>query len=131
VIFVRLKGRNNSVRELLALLDPASDYCVLPKPDAFRLGYPEAAHDDPITTPPNLLTAASMAGYTQSMLIKMKQVWVGGIESEEVDFLAFDLPQSICYDAILGKSFLKAAGVKLEMDYAKKELRIMQEKNGS
>ena len=111
-----------------AILDPASDYCVVPKPDAFRLGYLEAAHDDPITMPPNLVTMSSSAGYSQGMLVKMKQVSVGGIELKDVDFLAFDLPQSVCYDAILGRSFFNKSGMKLELNYAKRELKMTRQK---
>jgi len=124
LVYVRLKGRNNSVREVRALIDPASDYCILPKPDAFRLGYPEAAHDDPITMPPNLITVASSAGYSQGMLIKMQELELGDIKLRDVDFLAYDVSQSVCFDAVLGRTFFSAAECDLELNYSSKKLKI-------
>jgi len=121
---VRLKGRNGAVREIRALLDPASDYCVIPKPDAFRLGYPEAAHDDPITMPPNLVTMATSTGYSQGMLIKIQELHLGQISLQNVPFIAYDLSQSVCYDAILGRSFFSAAQCDLELDYSTQKLKI-------
>ena len=123
---MRLKGRNGAVREIRALLDPASDYCVLPKPDAFRLGYPEAAHDDPITMPPNLVTLSTGAGYSQGMLIKIQELNLGQIRLENVAFIAHDLSQSVCYDVILGRSFFSAAGCNLELDYSSQKLKILR-----
>ena len=124
VLFARLKGRNGSTRELKALVDPATDYCVMPKPDAFRLGYTEAAQDDPITTPPNLVTLASSGGYSQGMLIKMCQVSVNTFTLNDVDFLAYDLQQSTCYDMILGRSFFLPAKLRVEIDYASRQMNL-------
>ncbi len=124
LVFVRLKGRNGSVREIRALLDPVCDYCVLPKPDAFRLGYPEAAHDDPITIPPNLLTMSSSTGFSQGMLIKLQELTLGDIKLQNVDFVAYDVAQSVCFDAILGRTFFSAAKCSLELDYSLHKLKI-------
>jgi predicted aspartyl protease len=122
--FVRLKGRNGATRELRALVDPATDYCVLPKPDAYRLGYPEAAHDDPISMPPNLITLVSSAGFSQGMLIKIEELSLGTLRVKDVDFLAFDLPQAVCYDSILGRTFFQASGTRLELDYSRLTMKL-------
>lgn len=124
VVFVRLKGKNGSVTECRALIDPVSDYCVIPRPDAFRLGYHEAAHDDPITMPPNLVTMNSSVGFSQGMLIRMQEAALGDYKVENVDFVVFDLPAMAGYDVILGRSFLSASKCRLELDYYTHSLRL-------
>jgi predicted aspartyl protease len=119
-----LKGRNGATRELRALLDPAADYCVLPRPDAYRLGYPEAAHDDLISMPPNLITLVSSVGFSQAMLIKIQELALGPLRVKDVDFLAFDLPQAACYDSILGRTFFLASGARLELDYSTMTMKL-------
>ena len=119
-----MKGKNATVREFRALIDPVSDYCVIPKPDAFRLGYYEAAHDDPITMPPNLVTVTSSIGFSQGMQIKMQEVALGEYKLENVDFLVFDLPAATGYDVIIGRSFLWASKSKIEIDYFSHSLKL-------
>jgi predicted aspartyl protease len=121
-VFVSLKGRNNAVRECVALVDPASEYCVVPKVDAYALGYPEAANDDPITPQDNTVTFASSDGYGKAALIEIAEVALGGMSFQKVDFLAFDLPQVTHFDVIIGRSLLKST--RLEIDYPAGRLRI-------
>jgi hypothetical protein len=121
-VFARLRGRNGSVREYKSLVSPATEYSILPKVDAYRLGYPEAARDDPVTEPPNLFRGVTYDGYWEGMLISLKEVAIGGMSKSDVDFIAFDLPQIAGFDVILGKSFLAASG--LTIDYATSEVKI-------
>lgn len=128
-VFVRLRGRNGCVREYRALVSPATEYCVLPKVDAYRLGYPEAARDEPVTEPPNLFRGVTFNGYWEGMLISVKEVAVGAVSRANVDFIAFDLPQVAAFDVILGRSFLSSSSAAI--DYAASEIRIGEVQGGS
>jgi predicted aspartyl protease len=121
-VFARLKGRNGCIREYRALIGPLVDYCVIPKADAYRLGYPEAARDDFVTTPPNLVTMVTTNGYVEGMMINLQEVAVGPISFSGVDFIAFDIPQVCGYDVILGQSLLQH--LKVEIDYSARKIRI-------
>ena len=116
--FVRLRGRNGKVREYEALLDSASQYCVMPKVDAYSLGYGEAIQDpttDFITRPSNLMTVATFAGYIDAPVIKVEEASFRGAAFKEVEFLAYDLPQETGFDVVIGASLLSRARAKLDM----------------
>jgi hypothetical protein len=113
------------VREYRALVSPASEYSIVPKVDAFRLGYPEAARSDPITQPINLLRGVTFTGIWEGPLISMMEVTVGSTSAPNVDFIAYDIPQVAGFDVILGKSFL--APSKMAIDYEVKAVRIGHE----
>jgi len=115
-VYGRLKGKSGAVREYLALLDAGSDYCILPKVDAFTLGYPDVARADTIVRAPNTTTFLTPTGYDKAPLIKMSQVDVGPLVFSDVDFLAFDLPQACGFDVVLGRSLLQF--LRIEMDYS-------------
>lgn len=128
VVFARLKGRNGCVREYNALVSPATEYSILPKVDAYRLGYPEAARDDPVTEPPNLFRGVTYDGFWEGMLISMREVAIGAVSRSNVDFIAYDIPQISRFDVILGKSFLSSS--KVVIDYANNTVRIGSESRG-
>jgi hypothetical protein len=121
-VFSRLRGRNDEVREFRALIIPTAEYCVLPKVDAFHLGFPEAASVDARVPMPNTLTFASYNAYGRGTVIKMPQVDVGNVSVRDVDFLAFDLLQSLGYDVVLGRSLLQH--MRLELDFPAGRLRM-------
>lgn len=121
-VFSRLKGRNGTSREYQALIIPTADYCVLPKVDAFNLGYPEAASVDARIPLPNTLTFASYNAYGRGTLIKIAQVDIGSISVKDVEFLAFDLLQTVGYDVVLGRSLL--GQMRLELDFPGRRLRM-------
>ena len=125
-IYVRLRGRNGAVREYKALVDITAEYCVIPRVDAYRLGYPEAAHDDPITTPANLVRLATINGYTEGMMIVIQQVSIGKIMVENVPFLGLDLPQVMGFDVILGRTFFLKGFLDVELDFSRAKLKISQ-----
>jgi len=120
--FARLKGQSGAVREYLALLDVGSDYCIIPKVDAFALGYPDVARSDTIVRAPNTTAFVTPAGYDKAPLIKIAQVDIGRLTFRDVEFLAFDLPQVCGYDVLLGRSLLRF--LKFEVDYASSLLRV-------
>jgi predicted aspartyl protease len=124
---VRLKGRNGSVREYCALVDQTSDYCVIPRVDAYRLGYPEASHDDLVTTPANLVMVSTATGYAQGMMIVMQLVEIGGIKVESLPFLGVDLPQVMGYDVVVGRNFFEKTESRLEIDFLARKIKITKE----
>ncbi len=121
-VFVRLTGRGGGVREFRALVDPGAEYCVIPKVDAFLMGYSEIANDDPIGQTNNTVTFTGYNGYGKALLVVMAQVELGTLSLKNVDFLALDLPQVTGFDVILGRSLLQF--MKLELDYPAALLRI-------
>jgi len=123
---VRLHGRNGAIREYRALIDVTTDYCVLPKVDGYRLGYPEAAHDDPVTRPANLIFLANSVSYSEAMMIAIEQVEIGDFRVHGVQFLAFDLPQITGFDVVLGRNIFLKANLSIEFDYQLAKLRISQ-----
>jgi predicted aspartyl protease len=127
-VFVRITGRAGGVREFKALVDPCAEYCLIPKVDAYVLGYPEAANDDPITPQNNTVTFAGLAGYGQTALIQIARVEVGPMSFENVEFAALDLPQVTGFDVVLGRSLLQH--MKVEFDYSTPQLRIEDSRRG-
>lgn len=123
-IYVRLKGRRGAVREFKALVDITAEYCVLPRVDAYWLGYPEAAHDDPVTTPGNLVRLATINGYTDGMMIFLEETILGDISVEKVPFLALDMPQVMGFDVILGRTFFLKGALDVELDFSLGKLKI-------
>ena len=125
-VFARLSGRNRCVREYRALVDAGSDYCLIPKADAFRLGYPEAANDDLIVRSENTTPFSTHNGYGQAASIRMAKVEIGRQSFENIEFLAFDLPQVTGFDVVLGGSLLKF--LSLRIDYPSGRLEITKGK---
>lgn len=121
-LFGRLKGQNGAVREYLALVDAASEYCILPKVDAFALGYPDVARPDTVVRAPNTTTFATHNGYGRAPLIRMTEVDLGELTFKDVEFLAFDLPQVCGFDVVFGRSLLKF--LTFEIDFPSGLIRI-------
>ena len=121
-VFVRITGKGGVVREYFALVSPGSDYSIIPKVDAYRLGHPEAARDEQFTTPPNLVTGVSYAGYWEAMRIVLEEVEVGGQKVQNVQFVAYDIPQQAAFDVVLGQSLLRS--LNLQIDYTKSVIRL-------
>ena len=121
-MFVRLKGRNGERREFNALIDTGSKYCIIPKVDAYALGYPEAVEDDPRLNPTNALTVATHGGFCNGALLQIEPVDVGTMTFRGIDFIAFDIPQVTRLDVVLGWSLLRH--MKLEVDYPSARLRM-------
>ncbi len=101
-----------------------TDYSVLPRVDAYRLGYPEASHDDFVTMPSNLVRLATSTGFVDGMMILMQQVEIGDLRVDLLPFLALDLPQVIGFDVVLGRNFFLKAALKVEMDFPAGKIRL-------
>jgi hypothetical protein len=96
--------------------------------DAFLMGFSEIANDDPTGQANNTLTFTGYNGYGKALLIVMAEVDLGPLSFQNVDFLAFDLPQVTSFDVILGRSLLQF--IKLQIDYPAQLLRIEDGKGG-
>ena len=68
------------------------------------------------------MTFASYGAYGRGTLIKMVRVDIGNISVEDVEFMAFDLLQTVGYDVVLGRSLLRH--MRLELDFAAGRLRM-------
>ena len=124
-VCVRLRGRNEKTREFDAIIAPASEFCVLPKVDAYFLGYGESLQDSVtsyMTRPQNLITLVTPSGYVDAPVIMMKELKLGQHLFENVQFLAHDLPQQMRFDVLLGRSFL--THVKMNVNYVERILTI-------
>lgn len=121
-VFVRLTGRNGFVRELNAVLDVSAEYCIIPPVDAYNLGYPEAANNDPVAPAANTIDYLSYEGIAKAALIVIAGVELGGMRFRNVEFVAHDLPQQTRFDVLLGRSLLQF--LRLDLDYAKGQVAI-------
>ncbi|MEM1947046.1 MAG: hypothetical protein QXF95_08570, partial [Candidatus Caldarchaeum sp.] len=71
-MFVTLKGRADATREYLALLSTTAEFCVIPRVDAYMLGYVEAISDtltEMITRPDYLTTFVTLNTFVDAPLI--------------------------------------------------------------
>ena len=110
------------MREYLGLVDAGSEYCVLPKVDAFRLGYPDVALIDTVVQAPNTTHFVTHLGFGKAPLIKMTEVALGPLTFGEVEFLAFDIPQACGFDVVFGRSLLRQ--IRFEVDFSKGLLKL-------
>ena len=91
-------GGPNAVKDVDALIDTGSTYCVISLDDAIGIGYePWKAEAVPVGTASGMITVS---------LIKVGSVKVLGLEIANVETLAKDLTD-VGVDAVIGWSFLK------------------------
>jgi len=86
------------------------------------MGFSEIANDDPTGQANNTITFTGYNGYGRALMVVMAEVELGPLSFQNVDFLAFDVPQVAGFDVILGRSLLQF--LKLEFDYPAALLRI-------
>jgi predicted aspartyl protease len=102
-LFVRIKGAKG-VREMRAVLDTGSQYCLIPLQDARQLGYDAYFNaDDP---------GEGTKGITKTDLvevdeIELEEVSVGDLVAKRVKSLVWTLPKLGGLEATLGLSFLE------------------------
>ncbi len=104
VFFVRVKGPKG-VREFRAVLDTGSTDSLIPLQDARDLGY--EAYFDPFTR-----TGEGTLGITKTDIfetdeIVLEEVAVADLVARDVKALAFNMPKSAGFEAVLGISFLR------------------------
>jgi predicted aspartyl protease len=63
-------------------------------------------------------------GYAEGMMINIQEVSIGPVSFQGVEFIAFDIPQVVGYDVVLGQNLLKR--LKIEIDYSARKLSIQK-----
>ena len=125
-IFARIEGKSGCIREYDCLIDPISDFCIVPKVDAYALGYPEVAFQHMTVGPPNSRTLLTSSGYNRTVVFTINGVKIGQLRFEDVQFVAFDLPQASGYEAVIGRSLLERTSVAV--DWPEKTIKMVKQK---
>ncbi len=125
LISTRMEGPNGFVREVSAVLDFNSPYCMILGHDALVLGYSQAANrpgDHIRMYPDQVPSVASMRGIERGVKIPLKKVSIGPLVATDVDALVleFGIPRTVTFDLILGRSFLKNFKLTVDMKDGKK-----------
>ena len=128
LVSARVEGERGVVRELSSVLDFNSPYCVILVQDALDLGYPEAGnkHTDELRARPDRVAwLTSMRGIDRGIVLKLRQVSLGGLVAKDVEAVVLELehPRFIVFDFVLGRSFLK--NFKLTVDMKKGYLSLV------
>ena len=114
-VFVRIKG-NRGTRELRAIIDTGSQYCLVPMIDALKIGYDDA-YFVASGEPGSGTLMATQGCLIETSEIVLKEVSIGNLIAKDVKALCFDLPRPSGLEAVLGLSFLK--NFKTTIDYQK------------
>ena len=88
LVSARVEGRYGIVRELSAVMDFNSPYCVILDQDAFDLGYPDAVnrHIDIERLHPDLVSKfACLESIQRGIVVKLPKVSVGRLSASNVD----------------------------------------------
>ncbi|MHB2036402.1 MAG: hypothetical protein ACYCPW_06625 [Nitrososphaerales archaeon] len=116
ILSCRVEGPTGKVRELSAVVDFNSTYCIMPTKDAIDIGYPSTANrprEWRSPYPDQAPYLLGMRGVEQGILIKLKRVSVGNIFFENVETVALEMELSrmLPFDFILGRSFIRDLNV--------------------
>jgi predicted aspartyl protease len=121
-LFVQVFGESGKMRELMAVIDPASVDVVIPRVDALHLGYPaylDLAADKQSLNVTLGLTLSSLIEVAEFPLAELR---VGEISLKGVSAVAYDTPLQAGVDVILGCSFLER--FRTTIDYERKLLTL-------
>jgi hypothetical protein len=118
-IICRVEGPKGIVRELSAIIDFNSTYCLIFAKDAIDIGYPAAANrprEWRAVYPDQAPYLFGMRGIESAILVKLKRVALGNISHKEVEAvaLAMEPARMLPFDFILGRSFLKYFKVSID-----------------
>jgi len=112
LVFARVKGRNDKVREFNSVFDLNSPYCVIPPKHAVSLGFVEAAfrpRDWQKTHPRNVPYVLDLRGIERGILLKLPEISIGRLVARNIEavVLEFEIPRQVPFDLVLGRSFLE------------------------
>ena len=126
ILLAKFTGPNGLKRELRTLVRPGAPYCIIDREDAYRMGFIQAMaefgpmhYELPQERIPFVATAA---GIIEAPLFTLPEVTVGDLSAKMVGTLAYDLPDVIRIDAVLGETFL--INFKVTFDYRGRQLRL-------
>ena len=113
-VFARVEGEYGVIRELSAIVDFNSTYCLLFAKDAIDIGYSQAANrarEYRSLRPDEAPYLLGMRGIESGILFALKKVTVGDMTVENVNAISLELEPArmLPFDMILGQSFLKNA----------------------
>lgn len=118
VVFAKIRGKKG-VRELKAIISPASEYTVVTPRDAMQTGY------DVLMTNRKMSGALAITagGIMKASVARIEEIDVGDCSAKDVEVLCYELPEHAGADLILGKTFLE--NFSLTFDYSKNLLRMV------
>lgn len=110
IYFARFKG-SKGWRELKAVIDIGSVYCVVPVFDAMQLGY--EAYFDTQSERGEGTEMITSSGIVEARELEIEEFALGNLSAFNVAALALDMPRLGRVDMVLGQSFLKNFNVML------------------
>ena len=127
IVWCRVRGPRGRTRELSAVLDFNSAYCLMLRQDAIDVGYPEASHSHGTWRTARSDRAplvVGLRGIERTILLTLKEVSIGELAARDVDaiVLEYDQSPSLPFDMILGWTFLR--NFRLEVDPASSYLSL-------
>lgn len=126
-LFIRIKG-DKGTRELRAILDTGSQYCVIPMIDAMQIGYNDA-YFCPGDEPDVGTLTVTQGCMIEAKEIVLEEVSIGDLVTKEVKTFCYELPRPSGLEAVLGLSFLKH--FKTTIDYNKGFLTLEPPESGA
>ncbi len=124
--FVRVHGRYG-IHELRAVIDTASELCLIQKKDALELGYSPFYSTGWANAGPGT-TGVTPFNIIEMPTLTLDKVEVGSVVSENVPAAACDFIEDLGVDLILGQSFLK--GYEACFDFAKERVVLTKKSEG-
>jgi predicted aspartyl protease len=118
-LFVHITG-NNGKREMRAVIDTASQYCIIPLQDALQLDCIEHFSSDPV--PGERTRMVTNIALLEANEIVLNEVSVADVVAKNVKTLAYNMTRQAGIEAVLGLSFLQQ--FKTVIDYEKGYLTI-------
>ena len=116
VVFAKVRGKKG-LRELRAIISPASEYTVISNRDALQMGY------DAFLARGAGALAITPGGIIKAAVVKIEEISVGDCSAKGVEALCYELPEPAAVDVILGKTFLE--NFSLVFDYGEKVLKMV------
>jgi hypothetical protein len=135
LVSVRVEGKNGYVRELSAVLDVNSPYCMVLSQDAIVLGYSAAANkpsDHARYYPDEVLSMTGLRGIERGIKIFLKKVSIGPLAVNDVEALVFENgpPPKVIFDMILGRTFLKNFKFAVDLKDSRKGYSLLPHARG-
>ena len=111
IVSCRVEGPSGAVRELSALLDFNSRYCVMFARDAMDIGFQETGNrprEWQSLYPDRAPFLLGLRGIERAILITLKSVGLGSLVAHDVDAVTMEMEPSrlLPFDVVLGRSFL-------------------------
>ncbi len=124
--FVRIYGRYG-VHELRAVIDTASELCLMQKKDAIELGY-HPFYLKGLANSGTGTNALTPYNVIEMPTFNLDRVEVGGMIWKNLPTSAIDFIENLGVDVLLGRSFLK--GLEARFDFSKENVVLTRAGGG-